>query len=191
MEANEEARSWADKAVDVDPADADAQAVLAMITLMTGDREAARERLSRALENPNLSPWSMGLAAGVPLNDGQLTQARHLLFTVMRRSPRDPLTSMFLRFVAMSYYYERDFIRAVEAAKRAAALQPDNPMQYRWLAASLGQLGRTEEACVALRKAVGLSPETFGIYVKKRPPWFRPEDHELMLDGLCKAGWNG
>jgi len=99
--------------------------------------------------------------------------------------------SSFLRFIAMSYYFEGDFPNAVEAAKRAVAFQPDNPMQYRWLAASLGQVGRLQEAREALRRAVELSPDTFDIYVRSRPPRFRPQDHELMLEGLRKAGWQG
>jgi len=29
------------------------------------------------------------------------------------------------------------------------------------------------------------------MYVRKRVPWFRPEDHAHLLDGLRKAGWQG
>jgi Flp pilus assembly protein TadD len=155
-----------------------------------GDHEAALERASRALASPQVSPWCIGTAAGIWLNNGRFADGRDLLFTAMRHSPRDPLMPGFLRLLAMSYYLEGDFPRAADAAKRAVAFQPDNPMQYTWLAASLGQLGRIEEARDALRKAMG-SPDTFDIYVRERPPWFRPEDHVLMLDGLRNAGWQG
>ena len=189
--ADEEATRWAQRAVDIDPADADAQAVLANATHRRGDMATAREWAARALASPQISPWCMGMAAGVLLNDGRSAETREILQAVIRRSPRDPYMSSFLRFIAMSYYYEGDFANAVEAAKRAVAFQPDNPMQYRWLAASLGQVGRPEEAREALRTAIDLSPGTFDIYVRNRPPWFRPQDHELMLDGLRKAGWDG
>ena len=43
----------------------------------------------------------------------------------------------------------------------------------------------------ALRRAMAISPSSFGFYVRSRPPWFRPEDYEHMLDGLRKAGWLG
>jgi adenylate cyclase len=190
-EANEEAQRWAQRAVDIDPADADAQVMIANLATLMGDHDAARERTSRALASAQISPWSIGIAAGIRLNDGRSAEARELLFTAMRRSPRDPLTAGFLRLVAQSYYFERNFESAVEAAKRAVAFQPDNPMPYRWLAASLGQVGRLPEAREALRRAVELSPDTFDIYVRNRPPWFRPQDHELMLEGLLKAGWQG
>jgi adenylate cyclase len=61
-------------------------------------------------------------------------------------------------------------------------------MIYRWPAAALGQLGRTEEAKGWLEKAISLAPAAFDKYVRKRAPWFRPEDHAHLLDGLRKAG---
>jgi hypothetical protein len=65
---------------------------------------------------------------------------------------------------------------------------PDHPLTYRWLAAALGQLGRTAEAKEALEKAIAVAPALFDMYVRKRVPWHRPEDHAHMLEGLHKAG---
>ena len=65
---------------------------------------------------------------------------------------------------------------------------PDYPLAYRWLAAALGQLGRTAEAKEALEKAIASGPASFDLYVR-RVPWHRPEDHAHMLEGLHKAGW--
>jgi adenylate cyclase len=190
-EATKEAVLCAHKAVAIDPADADAQAVLATATMWTGDRVAAWERASQALARNQNSPWAIGQMAGIALHNGYPAKARDLLFTALRRSPRDPHNSFVLRQITMSYYFERDYTGAAEAAKRALALDPDNPMPYRWLAASLGQLGQTDEAREALQKAIEVSPRTFDVYVRDRPLWFRPVDHGLMLDGLRKAGWQG
>jgi hypothetical protein len=60
---------------------------------------------------------------------------------------------------------------------------------HRWLAATLGQLGRIDEAGEALEEAVTIAPPMFDLYVRQRPPWFRPEDHTHMLEGLRTAGW--
>jgi adenylate cyclase len=57
------------------------------------------------------------------------------------------------------------------------------------LAASLGQLGRTEEAEEALQFLLATSPSTFDVYVRQRPPQFRSLDYAHMLEGLRKAGW--
>jgi adenylate cyclase len=56
------------------------------------------------------------------------------------------------------------------------------------LAAALGQLGRTE-ARAALETVIASSPREFDGYVRHRAPWFRPEDHAHMVEGLRKAGW--
>ena len=93
--------------------------------------------------------------------------------------------------LATSYYYEGDYAEAVEAQRRTLARYPNVYTAYRWLAAALGQLGRTEEARAALRKAMELSPQAFEFYTSRRPPWHRPADYEHMLDGLRKAGWQG
>jgi adenylate cyclase len=94
-----------------------------------------------------------------------------------------------MHWLAVSYYYERDYIRSVETSRRVVARYPDVPNSYRWLAAALGQLGQKEEASAALRKALEVSPQSFEFYISRRPPWHRPEDYEHMLEGLRKAGW--
>jgi hypothetical protein len=38
---------------------------------------------------------------------------------------------------------------------------------------------------------MAISQASFDFFVRQRPPWFRPEDHDHMLDGLRKAGWQG
>jgi adenylate cyclase len=91
--------------------------------------------------------------------------------------------------VALTLYLSREYTLAVEAAKRAIRSYPDYPNSYRWLAAALGQLGRTDEAKKALEKAIGTVPASFEMYVSSGVPWMRPEDHVHMLEGLRKAGW--
>ncbi len=65
------------------------------------------------------------------------------------------------------------------------------PLGHRYLGACLGQLGQTEGARAALQKAIEVSPQSFDLCVRRRSPWFRKEDHDHMLDGLRKAGWQG
>jgi adenylate cyclase len=97
---------------------------------------------------------------------------------------------MILVGLIISHYFQREYEAAAEVARRAIQDHPEFTSPYRWLAAALGQLGRTSEARDALRRAVEVSPESFDFYAHGRPPWFRPEDHQHMLDGLRKAGWH-
>jgi adenylate cyclase len=68
---------------------------------------------------------------------------------------------------------------------------PEWPQSYRFRAAALGQLGRTEEAKAALEEAIAIAPAAFDVYVRGRPPWYGLEDHDHLLQGLRKAGWEG
>ena len=66
---------------------------------------------------------------------------------------------------------------------------PDYPNTHAHMAKALGQLGRIEEARAALAIAkVWWGPNYNPGFVL---PWMRPEDHEHVLEGFRKAGWEG
>jgi adenylate cyclase len=85
----------------------------------------------------------------------------------------------------------REYKTALDAAERVIRSYPDFPLPYRWLAATLGQLGRADKARSALKKATAIGAAALYMYVRNRVPWQRPEDHAHMLEGLRKAGWQG
>jgi hypothetical protein len=103
----------------------------------------------------------------------------------------NPRNILFTSQIAVSYYFERNYEDAVQAATATIADYANYPQPYRWLAASLGQLGLTSEARAALDRAIAASPSNFDLHVRSRPRWFLPEQHEHLLDGLRKAGWHG
>jgi adenylate cyclase len=96
-----------------------------------------------------------------------------------------------LLHVTAGLYLCSEYKASIEAAKRLIRSYPDFPMIYRWSAAALAQLGRTTEAKEELEKAISHAPGAFDMYVRKRAPWFRPEDHAHLVEGLRKAGWKG
>src|ERR1700720_437541 len=100
----------------------------------------------------------------------------------LRLDPRDPKSADRLHQVAIGLYFCRDYEAAIEAAKLTIRAYPEYPNTYRWLAAALGQTGRIEEAKEALEKAIALAPAAFDIYVRRRVPWHRPQDHAHMLE---------
>ena len=106
----------------------------------------------------------------------------------LRFDPYDPMRPSRLNLLALGLYLCNEYESAVEVSKRAIRSNPDYPLTYRWLAAALGQLGRTSEAKEALEKALALAPASFAMYVRG-VPWHRQEDHAHMLEGLRNAGW--
>jgi adenylate cyclase len=140
---------------------------------------------------PNLAS-AYGVLGAVLIHSGRPAEGIAAIETYIRLDPHASfLRSRRLNQIASGWYFARDYGAAVEAANRAIRSAPLVPMPYRWLAAALGQLGRTDEAAGALAKAIAVAPASFDMYVHNRPPWFRAEDHAHMLEGLRKAGWEG
>ena len=159
--------------------------------LSRGDYEGARIEAERALAiSPNLA-IAHGVLGGTLIFSGRPREGLAALEHGIRLDPRDPRAGVSVNQVVIGRYHCRDYEGAVEAAGRVIRSYPNHPLVYRWLAAALGQLGRTAEAKEALDRAQTLAPQAFDIYVRRRVPWHRPEDHAHMLDGLRKAGWNG
>lgn len=123
------------------------------------------------------------------IQQGRYSEGREALLTAEQLNPRDPSAAVFPTHFAISQYYERDYALAAAAARTVVERYPDDPRAYRWLAASLGQLGKIEEARDALRQAMQVSGDAFMRYVRSRPPWFLPANYEHMMEGLRKAGW--
>jgi adenylate cyclase len=186
-----EEEALARRAVALDGGNAEAHARLALALLARGDHQGASSQAEQAVTIcPNLAAAHGALGVALAYS-GRPREGLAALKTCIRLDPRAPSLVNRLNQVALAHYFCRDYEAAVEAAKRAIRSFPDFPSPYRWLAAALGELGRTAEAKEALEKAIAVSPTSFDFQVRERPPWFRPEDHAHMLDGLRKAGREG
>jgi adenylate cyclase len=191
LEAQSSAEALARRAVSLDGADAEARSCLGWALQARGELEGALAEIERALAiSPNLA-LAHGQRGATLIFLGRPKEGLASLETCIRLDPRDPFLAVRLLHVTCGLYFSREYEAATEAAKRLIRSYPDFPMIYRWPAAALGQLGRTAEAKEALEKAISLAPAAFDMYVRKRVPWFRPEDHAHLVDGLRKAGWAG
>jgi adenylate cyclase len=179
------------KAIELDPGDAEAQALLAAGMWVQGDVTNAIAIAQQALAiNPNCALAHRTLGS-ILVFAARIPEGRHELAVFERLSPLDSSIPNAHRHAAISYYFEHDYARCAEVLRHHLSIHPDAPLTYRWLAAALGELGLVEEARVALEKALTSDPREFDVYVRSRAPYLRPEDHEHMLDGLRKAGWRG
>jgi adenylate cyclase len=191
QEAQSSAEALARRAVALDAADGEARLCLGFILRVRGDYEGALAEIERALAiSPNLAGAHAERGA-ILIFSGRPKEGLTALQTCIRLDPRHPTMARSLLHVTIGFYFCREYEAAVEAAKRAIRSYPEFPLVYRWLTAALGQIGRIKEAGEALEKAIGVAPASFDMYVRKRVPWMRPEDHAHMLDGLRKAGWEG
>jgi adenylate cyclase len=188
-EAADQAERWARQALAIDSDEPNAHAVLASSARAAGDRDRALEHVSLALSNNPNSSLALGVEGAILLHSNRPTEARIALLKAIRLDPVGPRNSHLLNEVAISYYFERDYVNALATARRGVARYPGYPPTHRWLAASLGQLGHAEDAGAALRQAIAVAPDAFALFVRHRIPWFRSEDYEHMREGLRMAGW--
>lgn len=186
-----EEEALARRAVALDGGDAEAHARLSLALVARGDHAGACAQAERGLALcPNLAAAHGALGVALAYS-GRPRDGLAALEQCIRLDPRSPSLVNRLTQLALAHYFCGDYEATLEAAKRASRSFPDFPSPYRWAAAALGALGRTAEAKAALQKAIAVSPEAFDFQVLERPPWFRPQEHEHMLDGLRKAGWDG
>jgi adenylate cyclase len=188
-DVSEQALGWATRAIALDQDDPELQALLGNIAYLTGNREESRERVSLALAIDPNSPGANFIKAVTLIHDGHTVEGRIPLMTAVRFDPRGPYNPIYMVVLAFSHYIERDYEGTVIVAKRASARYPADPRLHRSLAAALGQLGRTDEARAVLNDAIRTSAASADFSV--RHPAVPPEDHEHMLEGLRKAGWQG
>jgi len=127
-----------------------------------------------------------GLKGTALIFSGRLEEGRTSDEICLRLDPLDPnRASRFTEF-AISQYFERNYEEAIKICRQAIRQYPNHFASYRFLLASLGQLGKHAE-CEALME---IAPAGYDHYARHRPPWFGLQDFEHMLEGLLKAGWS-
>jgi adenylate cyclase len=180
LEVQGTAREEAHIAVSLDDKDAMAHAVLAHMMMWGGEWEAAIAQARTALVlNPN-SAFVMSMLGCVLGFGGYRDEAFDRLQQAMRASPHDPLTWLWTLWRGCFELYSRDFVAAVQTFREVVRLRPGYAAPYGLLAASLAYLGRLDEARAALEHSRDQR-------LQERPPWARPQDHALRVEGLRLA----
>jgi len=188
LEVQGPARAEASQAVALDDKDAMGHAVLAHMLMWGSDWEAAiaEARIAFAL-NPN-SAFVISMLGCVLGFGGYREEALERLRQAMRASPHDPLTWLWMGWVAAIQLFAHDFDAAAATWREVIRLRPAYILAYGALAAALAHRGRIGEAREVLDHAQALFPEqTPRLLQQERFPWLRPEDHALRIEGLRLA----
>jgi adenylate cyclase len=171
-------------AVSLDDKDAMAHAVLAHIMMWGGEWEAAIAEARTALVlNPN-SAFVISMLGCVLGFGGYREEALARLQQAMRASPHDPLTWLWTLWSGVMHFYSRQFDAAIQRQQQVVRLRPGFIQAQMTMAASLAHLGRLDEARELLERARaqgGQDPRY------QRPPWVRPEDNALRIEGIRLA----
>ena len=174
------------KAITLDPGDAIAHARPGHAHLWQGDLAGCITKCEEALSLDANCATAYGLMGTALVFSGRLEAGRTANRNCLRLDPLDPNRATRFTEFAVSYYFDRNYEEAAKICRYAIRQYPNHRPTYRFLLASLGQLGKQAE-----RKALmEIAPAGNDYYARHRPPWFGVEDFEHMLEGLRKAGWS-
>jgi len=186
LEVQGTAREEAQIAVSLDDKDAMAHAVLAHMVMWGGEWEAAIAEARTAVAlNPN-SAFVISMLGCVLGFGGYREEALERLQQAMRASPHDPLIWLWSIWRAVLQFFSRDFVAALQTLRQVVRLRPSYAPPYEYIAASLAYLGRSDEAREALERVPPQSAEQLQRW-QQRPPWMRPEDYALRVEGVRLA----
>jgi tetratricopeptide (TPR) repeat protein len=186
---NEQVQQHALKAITLDPENAEALGIYAhSCSRIAGDFDTALAFFDRALRlNPSLAfNWALSAATYCYIGEPDIALQRLKRFRELA-SP-ELYFSYFETIYTMAYTFKGDYERAVLAGRRAVEANPDFVNGYKPLIASLGHLGRREEAQFFVDKLLCLEPsftvEKFG----QTYPIKKTNDRERYIEGLRLAG---
>ena len=184
-EACKSAEPLVRRAISLDAGDAEARAQLALTYFLKGDVDGAIQETDLALAiNPG-SSHAMGIRGAALVFAGRTREGREYLSKFFVLSPRDPFVPVRLGHFAVSLYRDKNYEDAISTLRQLVRQYPQNPVGHVYLAASLGQLG-VAQARDSLQVLFALYPDRRSM---PRRPFVKPEDHEHLLEGLRKAGW--
>jgi adenylate cyclase len=179
------------KAVELDPNDANAHAYRAEVAGILGDHAAGFGYVERALSIDQNCAIAHHYKGWLQMLTGRPYEGRQSILWGIRLDPRRASFLNVRSHVVMSYYIECDYETAVAEATRLIVDRPGSPYSLGWLAAALGQLGRSDEARAALDKAVATAPDVLHQYVEQRALMMGQAVCDHLVEGLRKAGWQG
>jgi len=178
----------AERALALDERDPGGHYALSILSVMTRRHARALAAAQRAIDlNPNFALGYFALGE-TRIFMGLFSETIDPMMRCLRLTPRDPFASFYISLVALAHYHLGNYKQAI-AYSEAALQRRRIYVVMRTLAATLGQLGRIEEAGTLRAEMEGLKPNDVERHWALTCPYADPAHEAHLLDGLRKAGW--
>jgi TolB-like protein/class 3 adenylate cyclase/Flp pilus assembly protein TadD len=182
------AMSAAEAALALDQNDPWAYFGLGTVHFVSRNTGEAQFMFRRTLElNPNFALAHAFLGGALAYN-GENEEAVPEIEKAIRLSPRDPFSAVFHVAYAINEFVAGRYMSSADWARRAVRTYPGYPAAYRFLAASCGLAGLSEEARKAFNAARQLQPGLSAEWVEASSLFVRAEDRARFIEGLRQAG---
>jgi TolB-like protein len=151
--------------------------------------ELAIAHLTRATNlDPNFALARAGLGYALAVS-GQPERGLESLEQAERLSPRDPCVALYAPTVRyMAFFALERYEEVIAVCRMTAELYPRHSGAWRLMTASLGWLGRIEEAKAAMAQTRQLQPDFSSAHVERDSVFVKERDRARLLLGLQRAG---
>ncbi|MFB9267220.1 adenylate/guanylate cyclase domain-containing protein [Bradyrhizobium erythrophlei] len=181
-----EAHAAATRSVTIDDRDPYCHYALCWTSLVKRMHAQALGEAQRSIDlNPNFALGFFVLGQ-VRVYIGHFREALDALLRFLRLSPNDPQAGAFLGTVALAYYHQENYEEAVHYCQLAIGTRRFYP-GLKPLLASLGQLGRVEEARPLLHDFISRPADPQQLF-DVTTPYLDMKHREHLVDGLRRAG---
>jgi DNA-binding SARP family transcriptional activator len=187
--AFETAQELALRAIRIDPENAEALGIYGHIcAFLDKDYESALHYFDRSLRlNPNLAfVWALSAATHCYIGEPDIALQR--LDRCRDLAPFDPYFSLWECMYTIAYTFKGDYEKAVSVGRRAVTANSLFSNGYKPLIASLGHLGRRDEAAPYIEKLLTLEPAFTAEKFGKAYPIKHASDRDRYMKGLVLAG---
>jgi adenylate cyclase len=184
----EESYELAQRAVILDARFPNARFALGLACMYMHRPDRAMAEMRQAIElNPSFAA-AHAILGHMLTYVGRPEETIPLVERAIRLSPSDPRLFIWLPALAAAHYQLHQYDRAVEIGRRSWSLNRNWPVGLRYVVAGLAQLGRSDEARIALDELRCLDTDLASFERVARRVFQKgaPVDH--ILDGLRKAG---
>jgi TolB-like protein/tetratricopeptide (TPR) repeat protein len=184
--SREQAEELARRAVALDDRDPRAHWALSIVELYSRRHDVAISEAQRAIIlNPNFAEGHVSLGEALYYS----ARADEALKYFDRAKVLNPyFPDVLLHFQALASFQLGRYEQAVGLLKERLTRNPATDVSRALLASSYGHLGRFDEARAAWQEVLRVNPDYSLEYRRKVLPYKNPEDFELLVDGLRKAG---
>ncbi|MFT5503022.1 MAG: adenylate cyclase [Gammaproteobacteria bacterium] len=182
-EAMQKALDSAQKALAIDPNFPMAYSLLANIHMVLGEAELSITMAEKAVELAPNNSLAQAFLGNVLMDSGRIKEGIHKMKKAIRLCPF-PIPWYLMVFGA-GYHLNGDNDAAIIALNQAIQREPESHLPRVWLASTLAETGRFDEAKTVSKQVLDIAPNFSALQWAKS---FKSKSHERLKDNLLAAG---
>jgi len=175
----------AQKAISVDADHPSAYSLLGSIYMVRGDKSEAIEMCRKAIEISPGNSYSVAYLANVLIDIGQITEGIQKMKRAIRLCPFPPV--WYFMLLGIGYHLSGNNEAAIIALSLALKRDSNSYFARLWLASTLVEMGRLDEARAVSQAAFEIEPNFSALSWAEN---FKSESHARLKGNLIAAGFS-